>query len=68
MTSPGPGRSLVRVARDDEFRKVAEDVGALALVGPGLPEAVEQARSSGRSTGEAFRSGIRGSPTRPDEA
>lgn len=49
------------MAREDEFRKVAEDVRALARsLARDFREAVDQARASGRPTSEAFRHGLRG--------
>ncbi|MBV9661777.1 MAG: hypothetical protein JO337_11525 [Acidimicrobiales bacterium] len=49
------------MARDDEFRKVAEDVRALARsLGRDFREAVDQATRAGRPTSEAFRHGLRG--------
>jgi hypothetical protein len=59
MTS-GP-RSLFYVARDDEFRKVAEDIGALARsLGRDFREAVDQAMRGGYPPGRAVRHGLRG--------
>jgi hypothetical protein len=49
------------VARDDEFRKVAEDIGALARsLGRDFREAVDQAVRGGYPPGRAVRHGLRG--------
>jgi hypothetical protein len=49
------------VARDEEFRKVAEDIGALARsLGRDFREAVDQARRGGYPPGRAVRHGLRG--------
>jgi hypothetical protein len=49
------------VARDDEFRKVAEDIGALARsLGRDFREAVDQAVRGGSPPGRAVRHGLRG--------
>ena len=48
------------MARDDEFRKVAEDIGALARsLGRDFREAVDQAIRGGHSPGRAVRHGLR---------
>lgn len=48
------------MARDDELRKVAEDLRALARsLSRDVRDAVEQARRSGQPTGEAFRQGLK---------
>jgi hypothetical protein len=49
------------VARDDEFRKVAEDMRALARsLAKDFRDAVDQSRLGGETTGRALRDGIRG--------
>ena len=49
------------MARDDEFRKVAEDIGALARsLGRDFREAVDQAMRGGYPPGRAVRHGLRG--------
>ena len=49
------------MARDDEFRKVAEEIGALARsLGRDFREAVDQAIRGGHSPGRAVRHGLRG--------
>jgi hypothetical protein len=49
------------VAKDDEFRKVAEDVRALVRsLARDFREAVDQSRGSGYRTSEAFRHGLKG--------
>lgn len=49
------------MARDDEFRKVAEDIGALARsLGRDFREAVDQAIRGGYPPGRAVRDGLRG--------
>ena len=49
------------MARDDEFRKVAEDVRALARsLANDLRDAVDQARSGGHPPGRAVRDGLKG--------
>ncbi len=49
------------MARDDEFRKVAEDVRALARsLANDLRDAVDQARSGGHPAGQAVRDGVKG--------
>jgi len=48
------------VAKDDEFRKVAEDIGALARsLGRDFRDAVDQARQGGHGPGRAVRHGLR---------
>jgi hypothetical protein len=48
------------VARDDEFRKVAEEIGALARsLGRDLREAVDQAVRGGYPPGRSVRDGLR---------
>jgi hypothetical protein len=48
------------VARDDEFRKVAEEIGALARsLGRDFREAVDQAMRGGYPPGRAVRHGLR---------
>ena len=49
------------VPRDDEFRKVAEDVRALARsLANDFRDVFDQARSGGQPTGQAVRHGLRG--------
>src|SRR6516225_6837344 len=61
MTMTSGHRTLFCVARDDEFRKVAEDIGALARsLGRDFREAVDQAMRGGSGPGRAVRHGLRG--------